>query len=239
MQFENNDNIGSAFVNLLKFLNYVGGVENNRIDDRIDDRINPIHNTESFWKRKVLRDFGIKKKIKSTWRSTAETLIKRKAINLNRKFDGMTYRKIIDEAFGEDDAVEYMEDLIYSSLMDMFGNLNFGEYVYHNPSPIMAWLIMINDMNEMNRGVRKALDNIMGGPISIIWMVAMIRKYKYIPAWGTDVYTDSEFVGVTSFMLADAINPIMLIQQYSNLCRCDVRSFVISLEKLGIRHAMI
>nr|QBK93270.1 MAG: hypothetical protein LCPAC403_04040 [Pithovirus LCPAC403] len=54
---------------------------------------------ESFWKKKVLLDYGVKKKFGETWKKTAMLLSNSNMINLGKEWiDGQTYGELLEEA---------------------------------------------------------------------------------------------------------------------------------------------
>ena len=64
----------------------------------VNRRFNTLCKNESFWKRKVSDDYGIKKKYGDTWRKTAITMDKVDMINLSAKLiDGITYMEILND----------------------------------------------------------------------------------------------------------------------------------------------
>ncbi len=65
---------------------------------RVSSKFNSLCKNDSFWRIKVLNDYGIEKMYGSTWRQTAITMDKVNMINLRgRWIDGRTYREILDD----------------------------------------------------------------------------------------------------------------------------------------------
>ena len=79
----------------------------------VNKRFNTVCENESFWKNKVLNDYGIHKKYGDTWRQTAINMDKVNMINLNDKWiDRRTYREIFDDALQQNNSefVHYLQE---------------------------------------------------------------------------------------------------------------------------------
>ena len=64
----------------------------------VNIRFNTVCQDESFWRNKVLSDYGIKKRYGDTWRQTAITMDRVNMINMNGVWiDGRTYMEIFDD----------------------------------------------------------------------------------------------------------------------------------------------
>nr|QBK93992.1 MAG: F-box family protein [Pithovirus LCPAC406] len=64
----------------------------------VSKKFNTICKEESFWRTKVLDNYGIEKKYGDTWRQTAINMDKVNMINLGDKWiDGRTYREILGD----------------------------------------------------------------------------------------------------------------------------------------------
>nr|QBK92733.1 MAG: F-box-like family protein [Pithovirus LCPAC401] len=62
-------------------------------------RFNEVYKRESFWKKKVLLDYGVKKKCRGTWEETAKLLCDSNMINLGKEWiNGQTYRDLFKQA---------------------------------------------------------------------------------------------------------------------------------------------
>ncbi len=211
---------------------------------RTNERVKSTCDDESFWKRKVMADFGIERKIKATWRLTAKTFVQMKVMNLNDTFvNGQTYKEIFDDTLDAKDEVEYGDKLIHDVLIKLLGeNVILVMLGFEGNSSIMIELINFDyDDHYRNqlmlfakqKGVYEELKNIMDGPIAIIWLAMMTRKYKHMPANGTDAFSGSDFSGATLFIIADIIDPILLILEYHHITRDDITMFNHSLIEMG------
>lgn len=70
---------------------------------RINRKFNTICNDESFWRIKVLDDYGLNKKYGKTWRKTAEKMFQFNMINLNDTWiNGQTYGQLLNQAVETD-----------------------------------------------------------------------------------------------------------------------------------------
>ena len=90
---------------------------------RINRKFNTVCKDESFWRIKVLNDYGVGKKYGdtiasqssaagATWRQTAITMDKNNMINLNDVWiNGRTYKQILDEALQQEYRLDFFEDL--------------------------------------------------------------------------------------------------------------------------------
>ncbi len=66
---------------------------------RVSRKFNELCKDESFWRNRVLNNYGIDKKYGNTWRETAKNMDEINMINLNGVWiDGRTYREILDDA---------------------------------------------------------------------------------------------------------------------------------------------
>ena len=64
----------------------------------VNRKFNKICDNESFWKKKVLDDYGINKKYGATWRETAKRFSITNMINLGTRWaNGQTYKEVLDE----------------------------------------------------------------------------------------------------------------------------------------------
>ncbi len=91
---------------------------------RTNKKFNKICEDPSFWKNKVLNDYGVKKKYGDTWRETAKNMSKTDMINLNDKWvNGHTYEKILNDAteMKGDDGWEYIRDMYSDTLDEVIG----------------------------------------------------------------------------------------------------------------------
>nr|QBK92602.1 MAG: F-box family protein [Pithovirus LCPAC401] len=94
----------------------------------MNKRFNTLCKDESFWKRKVSDDYGIKKKYGDTWRQTAINMDKVDMINMNGVWiDGRTYMEILDDALQQNDTdsvsdlqAQYLLPLANESKYDAF-----------------------------------------------------------------------------------------------------------------------
>ena len=79
---------------------------------RINKRFNTICEDESFWRIKVLNDYGIEERYAVTWKQTAITMSIHNMINLNDKWiNGRTYKEILNEALQQEYGPEFILDL--------------------------------------------------------------------------------------------------------------------------------
>nr|QBK93183.1 MAG: hypothetical protein LCPAC403_03170 [Pithovirus LCPAC403] len=66
-------------------------------------RFNEACKRESFWKKKVLIDYGVEKKYGETWKETALLLFNSNMINLRKEWiDGQTYGELFEEGMRDD-----------------------------------------------------------------------------------------------------------------------------------------
>nr|QBK92520.1 MAG: F-box-like protein [Pithovirus LCPAC401] len=90
----------------------------------VSKKFNAVCNDQSLWRKRVLNDYGIKKKFGDTWRETAKNMYKVNMINLNDKWvNGQTYGRILRDAseMKEDEGWEYMRDLYVDAIDKIIG----------------------------------------------------------------------------------------------------------------------
>nr|QBK92598.1 MAG: F-box family protein [Pithovirus LCPAC401] len=95
----------------------------------VNKRFNTVCENESFWKNKVLNDYGIHKKHGNTWRQTSINMSKVNMINLDTKWiDRRTYREIFDDAL-QQGSTEFIINLQRRYLLP-YAN-NFADRAYN------------------------------------------------------------------------------------------------------------
>ena len=106
----------------------------------VNKKFNTACNSQSLWRKKVLNDYGIKKKFGDTWRETAKNMSKVNMINLNNKWiNGQTYGQILNDAseMKGNEGWEYMSKLSIDALdevigkklrMDVYDEISYQEY---------------------------------------------------------------------------------------------------------------
>nr|QBK92818.1 MAG: uncharacterized protein LCPAC401_04560 [Pithovirus LCPAC401] len=78
---------------------------------RVNKQFNTVCEKDSMWRRKVERDYGIKRKYGKTWKDTAQFLFEYNMINLNQEWiNGKTYKELFDESL-ESKSDNYFKDL--------------------------------------------------------------------------------------------------------------------------------
>jgi len=71
---------------------------------RVNTRFNEACKGESFWRNKVLFDYGVEKIYGESWKDTAKLLYNSNMINLRKKWiDGRTYGKLLEEVLRNHD----------------------------------------------------------------------------------------------------------------------------------------
>ena len=110
---------------------------------------------ESLWKEKIWGQFGVKTKLKITWRATAEFLVRNKMIDLNKMwFDGRTtYRQLIESVLRTrgDERIRFAQIVSQAMQENMtFFNLGlFESYIYDSYAGDTAEeLVFLDDGNE-------------------------------------------------------------------------------------------
>nr|QBK93817.1 MAG: F-box-like family protein [Pithovirus LCPAC406] len=89
----------------------------------VSKKFNAICEDESFWREKVLDNYGVENKYGSTWRITAKSMDEKNMINLNNRWiDGRTYKQILNEALQMEYIPEFFVDLQEKYLLPYVDN---------------------------------------------------------------------------------------------------------------------
>lgn len=113
----------------------------------VNQTFNTACNEESFWRLRVLDDYGIEKKYGDTWRETAIIMDKVNMINLNDKWiDNRTYREILD------DSLQNGTDIIMRLLFKYL-----DPYVNHSEDDICHLHCELNDEKSMQEYANEVL----------------------------------------------------------------------------------
>nr|QBK93163.1 MAG: F-box-like family protein [Pithovirus LCPAC403] len=94
----------------------------------VNRKFNTICGDDSFWRIKVLNDYGIEKKYGDTWKQTAIVMDKVNMINLGTKWiDGRTYIEILNDAL--QNGASSVLDLQKSYLVDYVDNQHNVDHI--------------------------------------------------------------------------------------------------------------
>ncbi len=175
-------------------------------------KFNSICKRESFWRNKVLNDYGVEKKFGKTWRETAKNMSQVNMINLNDEWiNGETYRKILDESLKGNDVLEYIHEIQRNALIKIFGRSTLDvTYTWIYPPELLC-------TTEHFVGVLEVFCKKMQ-IIHLSLIISTQRSLflsKYVGGVGPSI-----FMG--NFLVAHLIDPIIYVMQYSTFPKTEL-----------------
>nr|QBK93703.1 MAG: F-box-like protein [Pithovirus LCPAC406] len=196
----------------------------------VNRRFNTVCGDESFWRNKVLNDYGIRKKYGNTWRQTAINMDKVDMINMNGVwFDGRTYREILN------DALQNGADIVFEAQMSQlspYGDIRGDEYFllfecknYDNSLQDFANLSLERDYteNELND-----IFYIKSREMNVIFATVLTLKGEkgiYLP--GHTLTSVIDYTVLPSYeFIRDMIDPIFYVMQFSSFTERRLDSIV-------------
>nr|QBK93731.1 MAG: uncharacterized protein LCPAC406_00450 [Pithovirus LCPAC406] len=148
---------------------------------RIDKRFDTVCQRESFWKNRLISQYGVDDPILGkTWRDTARIFFQSNMINLGKKWvNGMTYKELIEEAY----------DRGYESLMYLnhLKKEKFSEILEVKIDPLTEFYIedngiaseFIMDMLENNYEKFLLAQTVLTKELGVIAAAVATRYFSY------------------------------------------------------------
>nr|QBK92605.1 MAG: F-box-like protein [Pithovirus LCPAC401] len=197
----------------------------------VNRRFNTVCEDESFWRNKVLNDYGIEKKYGNTWRQTARNMDKFNMINMNDVwFDGRTYRKILNDTL--QNGVEVILDLQEKYL------LPYADH-FHRDALILLFEHK-NDDVELQNFANQVLDRnyredelndiyyIKSREINVIYATVLTYKGEngiYLPGHTLTNVIDYTILPLYE-LIRNMIDPIFYMMQFSSFSVDRLNSIV-------------
>nr|QBK92738.1 MAG: hypothetical protein LCPAC401_03760 [Pithovirus LCPAC401] len=205
-------------------------------------RFNEACKRESFWKKKVLLDYGIEKKYGETWKETTILLSNSNMINLRKEWiNGQTYGELLEEGLRDDNLfaeiltkyrIPHSQVFVYSESVN---DLKSAEINYTNLLPDYT----IAQLNALGYGpadedtVQRILKVVTREFSVIMRAVSEAKSYYGLISLGRDQENEmDELQGrdlKTSKEIKSLVDPILYVMMYSlhsvnTLNRIDLRS---------------
>ncbi len=186
----------------------------------VSKKFNTTCENDSFWRNKVLNDYGIEKKYGTTWRQTAITMSKNNMINLNDKwFNGRTYKQILDEALQQECDPEFILDLQEEYLLPYTDDSEDNNVYY-----------LQNEYKNEEKSLQR-LANVMFGrdytenELNDIFYIKsrqmIILHNAVISHYSSDLNFDEEFEKIhsTTYVtrFTEGVDPIIYVMHFSSI----------------------
>ncbi len=198
---------------------------------------------ESFWKKKVLIDYGVEKKYGETWKETAILLSNSNMINLGKEWiNGQTYGELLEEGTKNDNLfagiltkyqIPDVQVFVYSESVN---NLKSAGIEYSN---VIEFDFTIAQLNALGFGptdeniVQRVLKVVTREFSVIMHAVVEAKRYYGLISLGRDQENDIDDLRgrdlKTSKEIRSLVDPILYVMMYSlhsvnTLNRIDLRS---------------
>ncbi len=198
---------------------------------RVSRKFNEICEDESFWRNKVLDNYGIEKKYGDTnhsWKEMARKMDEINMINLNDEWvNGKTYKKLLDEALEED--ITYLHENRRDEFFEFTNDDEFvGDLLWFEGDEKQLQQLAVDKLGkEFTNDELDRIDHISSRAFKVITAASIlhVKSAPYLP--GVVFNRRMTYSMKPPDFFVKLVDPVLYVMQFSMFSDDDLGQFII------------